>query len=166
MSDPRYEYLIVRDPEFAADDGYDETYWVNNDEIKRGRYNEGTFWPTPENERIPIYTLELSRVDDDDDEEYVETPMKYSGTYYSDDEAFEAAEQLAAEYADEDGKFEVTIMAGEYQIGDDGDIYGDPYVDGSIQTGRGWKMMKSRKKLVKEGAGAGYDVGISDLEIG
>jgi hypothetical protein len=31
MSDPGYEYLIVRDPEFAADDGYDETYWVNND---------------------------------------------------------------------------------------------------------------------------------------
>ena len=104
-------------------------------------YTEGgVYWPTPESERIPVYTLELSRIDDD--EAYVETPMKYSKIYHSDDEAFEDAEKLAAEYANEDGKFEVYIMAGEYQIGDGEDIYGDPYVDGSIQTGRGWKMVK------------------------
>lgn len=231
MSDPGYEYLIERDPEFAADDGYDKSYWVYDNEIRRGRYNEGTYWPTPENERTPIFTIELSRIDDD--EAYVETPMKYSKVYYSDDEAFEDAEKLAAEYANEDGKFEVHIMAGEYQIGDGVDIYGDPYVQDSIQTGRGWKMVKegfmsnigkdgqrlysiiyradgwdgsvqeygkseedaiqaaiakgkldgdedivkvvdlgekgeyleSSRKLVKEGAGAGYDVGISDLEI-
>ena len=41
MSDPGYEYLIVRDPEFAADDGYDKSYWVYDNEIRRGRYNEG-----------------------------------------------------------------------------------------------------------------------------
>ena len=164
MSDPGYEYLIERDPEFAADDGYDGSYWVNNDEIKRGRYNEGTYWPTPENERIPIYTLELSR--EDDDGSHDETPMKYSVFYYSDDTAFAAAENLADEFANEDGKFYVHVIAGEYMIDGSTDIYGDPYVQDSIQTGRGWKMMESRKKLVKEGAGAGYDVGISDLEIG
>lgn len=41
MSDPGYEYLIERDPEFAADDGYDKSYWVYDNEIRRGRYNEG-----------------------------------------------------------------------------------------------------------------------------
>lgn len=104
------------------------------------KFNEGTFWPTPENERIPVYTIELSRIDDD--EAYVETPMKYSKIYHSDEEAFEDAEKLADEYANEDGKFEVHVMAGEYQIGDGEDIYGDPYVDGSIQTGLGWKKAK------------------------
>ena len=164
MSDPGYEYLIERDPEFAADDGYDKSYWVYDNEIRRGRYNEGTYWPTPENERIPIYTLELSR--EDDDGSHDETPMKYSVFYYSDDTAFVAAENLADEFANEDGKFYVHVIAGEYMIDGSTDIYGDPYVQDSIQTGRGWKMMESRKKLVKEGAGAAYTVTIKDAKLG
>ena len=104
------------------------------------KFNEGTFWPTPENERIPIYTIELIRVDDDGSHD--ETPMQYQTFYYSDDTAFAAAENLADKFANEDGKFEVHVMAGEYVIDGSTDIYGDPYVDGSIQTGRGWKMVK------------------------
>ena len=116
-------------PRDRVEDAIDQ---ITSDEM----YTEGgVYWPTPENERIPVYTLELSRIDDD--EAYVETPMKYSKIYHSDDEAFADAEKLAEEYANEDGKFEVHIMAGEYQIGDGEDIYGDPYVQDSIQTGRG-----------------------------
>lgn len=99
--------------------------------MKRRRFNEGgNFWPTPEKERTPIYTIELSRVDGE--ENYVETPMKYSKIYYSDDEAFADAEKLADEYANEEGEFEVYVMGGEYQIGDGEDIYGEPYVMDSI----------------------------------
>lgn len=121
-------------PRDRVEDAIDQ---ITSDEM----YMEGgNFWPTPENERIPIYTIELIRVDDDGSHD--ETPMQYQTFYYSDDTAFAAAENLADKFANEDGKFEVHIMAGEYVIDGSTDIYGDPYVDGSIQTGRGWKVVK------------------------
>ena len=121
-------------PRDRVEDAIDQ---ITSDEM----YMEGgNFWPTPENERIPIYTIELIRVDDDGSHD--ETPMQYQTFYYSDDTAFAAAENLADKFANEDGKFEVHIMAGEYVIDGSTDIYGDPYVDGSIQTGLGWKKAK------------------------
>ena len=101
------EYDPAKFPEFKKLEKY-----MKKKDSKKKPVDEGTYWPTPESERIPVYTLELSRIDDD--EAYVETPMKYSKIYHSDDEAFEDAEKLAEEYANEDGKFEVHVMAGEY----------------------------------------------------
>ena len=130
MSDPGYEYLIERDPEFAADDGYDKSYWVYRHEIRRGRYNEG----------------------------FMSNMGKDGQHLYSIIYKFDGWDGSVQEYGKtEEDAIQNAIAKGK--IDDEDEIVK------IVDLGEKGKYLESSKKLVKEGAGAGYDVGISDLTI-
>lgn len=74
-------------------------------------------------QRTPIFTL--NAVDLTTDEGF--NDMQYtSQTYYSEQEAIEAAKDMANTYSDWDGVINISVMAGEYEL-PSGDVYGEPY---------------------------------------
>jgi hypothetical protein len=73
-------------------------------------------------QRTPIFTLnaiDLTTDEGIDDMQYT------TKTYYSEDEAIEAAKEMANKYSDWDGVINIFIMAGEYEL-PSGDVYGEP----------------------------------------
>lgn len=73
-------------------------------------------------QRTPIFTLnaiDLTTDDGIDDMQYT------SQTYYSEDEAIEAAKEMANKYSDWDTVINISVMAGEYEM-PSGDVYGEP----------------------------------------
>ena len=131
MSDPGYEYLIERDPEFAADDGYDKSYWVYDNEIRRGRYNEG-FMSNMGKDGQRLYSI-IYR-----DDGWDGSVQEYGKT---EEDAIQAA-----------------IAKGK--------LDGDEDIVKIVDLGEKGEYLKSSRKLVKEGAGAGYTVEIKNLKIG
>ena len=83
---------------------------------------------TKQNESIDegkdIFTLSLRRISKDGNEETIDD-MKASKTYYSDEEAVNAAKSFADDYSTEDDVVLVTVYAGEKEMSS-GDIYGEP----------------------------------------
>lgn len=74
-------------------------------------------------QRTPVFGL--NAVDLTTDEGFDD--MKYtSQTYYSEEEAIEAAKEMANKYSDWDGIINISVMAGEYEL-PSGDVYGEPY---------------------------------------
>lgn len=74
-------------------------------------------------QRTPIFTLnavDLTTDDGIDDMQYT------SQTYYSEEEAIEAAKDMASAYSDWDNVINISVMAGEYEL-PSGDVYGEPY---------------------------------------
>jgi hypothetical protein len=72
-------------------------------------------------QRTPIFTL--NAVDLTTDEGFDD--MKYtSQTYYSEEEAIEAAKEMANKYSGWDGIINISVMAGEYEL-PSGDVYGE-----------------------------------------
>lgn len=73
-------------------------------------------------QRTPIFTLnaiDLTTDEGIDDMQYT------SQTYYSEDEAIEAAKEMANKYSDWDGVINIFIMAGEYEL-PSGEVCGEP----------------------------------------
>ena len=72
--------------------------------------------------KTPIFTLNALDITTDEGIE----DMKYIGqTYYSEDDAIDAAREMANAYSDWDGVIIVSVMTGEYEM-PSGDIYGEP----------------------------------------
>ena len=93
-----------------------------------------------------VWTIKISG---DDEESYIETPMKYCRDYYTFDDAIADAQKLADEHATEEGKMVVYVMGGEYET-PSGDILGEPYVVEEIKTGRGWSLFRESASKVPE----------------
>lgn len=72
-----------------------------------------------------IFTLDLTRIDSDGDEEGLDD-MQAAQTFYDEDDAIKAAKELADSYKDDDDVVQVTVMAGE-QEKPNGDIVGEPF---------------------------------------
>ena len=72
-----------------------------------------------------IFTLDLTRIDADGDEEGLDD-MQAAQTFYDEDDAIKAAKELADSYKDDDGVVQVIVMAGE-QEKPNGDIVGEPF---------------------------------------
>ena len=72
-----------------------------------------------------IYTLDLTRIDAEGDEEGLDD-MQAAQNFYDEDEAIQAAKDLADSYKDDDDVVQVTVMAGE-QEKPNGDIVGEPF---------------------------------------
>lgn len=72
-----------------------------------------------------IYTLDLTRIDAEGDEEGLDD-MQAAQNFYDEDEAIQAAKDLADSYRDDDDVVQVTVMAGE-QEKPNGDIVGEPF---------------------------------------
>ena len=72
-----------------------------------------------------IFTLDLTRIDADGDEEGLDD-MQAAQTFYDEDDAIKAAKELADSYKDDDGVVQVIVMAGE-QEKPNGDIVGDSF---------------------------------------
>lgn len=130
MSDPGYEYLIERDPEFAADDGYDKSYWVYDNEIRRGRFNEGF----------------MSNIGKDGQ-------RLYSIIY-----KFDGWDGSVQEYGkSEEDAIQAAIAKGK--------LDGDEDIVKIVDLGEKGEYLESSRKLVKEGAGAGYTVTIKNAKL-
>lgn len=74
-------------------------------------------------QRTPIFTLnavDLTTDEGFDDMDYT------SETYYSEEEAIEAAKDMASAYSDWDNVINISVMAGEYEL-PSGDVFGEPY---------------------------------------
>lgn len=72
-----------------------------------------------------IYTLDLTRIDGDGNEEGLDD-MQAAQSFYDEDEAITAAKELADSYKDDEDVVQVTVMAGE-QEKPNGDIVGEPF---------------------------------------
>lgn len=72
-----------------------------------------------------IFTLDLTRIDADGDEEGLDD-MQAAQTFYDEDDAIKVAKELADFYKDDDGVVQVIVMAGE-QEKPNGDIVGDSF---------------------------------------
>lgn len=72
-----------------------------------------------------IFTLDLTRIDAEGDEEGLDD-MQAAQNFYDEDEAIQAAKDLADSYKDDDDVVQVTVMAGE-QEKPNGDIVGEPF---------------------------------------
>lgn len=72
-----------------------------------------------------IYILDLTRIDAEGDEEGLDD-MQAAQNFYDEDEAIQAAKDLADSYKDDDDVVQVTVMAGE-QEKPNGDIVGEPF---------------------------------------
>lgn len=72
-----------------------------------------------------IFTLDLTRIDAEGDEEGLDD-MQAAQNFYDEDEAIQAAKDLADSYRDDDDVVQVTVMAGE-QEKPNGDIVGEPF---------------------------------------
>lgn len=72
-----------------------------------------------------IYTLDLTRIDGDGNEEGLDD-MQAAQSFYDEDGAIKAAKELADSYKDYDDVVQVTVMAGE-QEKPNGDIVGDSF---------------------------------------
>ena len=72
-----------------------------------------------------VYTLDLTRIDGEGNEEGLDD-MQAAQTFYDEDDAIKAAKELADSYKDEDDVVQVTVMAGE-QEKPNGDIVGEPF---------------------------------------
>lgn len=72
-----------------------------------------------------IYTLDLTRIDAEGDEEGLDD-MQAAQNFYDEDEAIQAAKDLADSYKNDDDVVQVTVMAGE-QEKPNGDIVGEPF---------------------------------------
>lgn len=79
--------------------------------------------PNPEYPR-DIWTIECGKIVDDEEEAIDET--KYSGIYYTEGEAIQAAEEACRHYLNIGLEPVIRVMAGEYET-ETGDIYGEPY---------------------------------------
>lgn len=130
MSDPGYEYLIMRDPEFAADDGYDKSYWVYDNEIRRGRFNEG-FMSNIGKDGRRLYSI-------------VYSADGWDGSV----QEYGKSEEDAIQSAIAKGKLD-----------------GDEDIVKVVDLGEKGEYLESSKKLVKEGAGAGYTVTIKNAKL-
>lgn len=74
-------------------------------------------------ERTPVFGL--NAVDLTTDEGFDD--MQYTAkVYYSEEEAIEAAKDMARAYSDWDNVINISVMAGEYEL-PSGDVYGEPY---------------------------------------
>lgn len=88
--------------------------------------NEDTYAKKSEaNGNKDIFTLDLTRIDADGDEEGLDD-MQAAQTFYDEDDAIKAAKELADSYKDDDGVVQVTVMAGE-QEKPNGNIVGEPF---------------------------------------
>lgn len=75
--------------------------------------------------RRDVYTLDVNYLDEDGEPQTIEA-MKYAKTYYSFEDALNAAKEAYLEYSEAfDESVEVYVMGGEYET-DGGDIYGEP----------------------------------------
>ena len=72
-----------------------------------------------------IYTLDLTRIDGEGNEEGLDD-MQAAQTFYDEDDAIKAAKELADSYKDDDDVVQVTVMAGE-QEKPNGDIVGESF---------------------------------------
>ena len=72
-----------------------------------------------------IYILDLTRIYADGDEEGLDD-MQAAQFFYDEDDAIQAAKELADSYKDDDDVVQVIVMAGE-QEKPNGDIVGDPF---------------------------------------
>ena len=88
----------------------------------------------PHVDPVDIYTIQISRVLDNGDQEGIDE-MKYAKTYYDIHDAVEDAKNAYAEYADGEDNIVVDIFAGE-QEHESGDIYGEPYVILTVKDGK------------------------------
>jgi len=74
-----------------------------------------------ESERHEIFTLNIFDVED---EEGIDD-MQYARDYESEEEAIQAAREVAQKYADDDSVINVFVMAGEY-MDEQGNVFGEP----------------------------------------
>lgn len=81
--------------------------------------------PVQEDGNKDIFTLDLTRIDADGDEEGLDD-MQAAQNFYDEDAAIKAAKELADSYKDDDGVVQVIVMAGE-QEKPNGDIVGDSF---------------------------------------
>lgn len=81
--------------------------------------------PVQEDGNKDIFTLDLTRIDADGDEDGLDD-MQVAQTFYDEDDAIKAAKELADSYKDDDGVVQVIVMAGE-QEKPNGDIVGDSF---------------------------------------
>ena len=90
-----------------------------------GGKSESKKAPVQEDGNKDIFTLDLTRIDADGDEEGLDD-MQAAQTFYDEDDAIKAAKELADSYKDDDDVVQVTVMAGE-QEKPNGDIVGEPF---------------------------------------
>lgn len=90
-----------------------------------GGKSEAKKVPVQEDGNKDIFTLDLTRIDADGDEEGLDD-MQAAQTFYDEDAAIKAAKELADSYKDDDGVVQVIVMAGE-QEKPNGDIVGDSF---------------------------------------
>lgn len=90
-----------------------------------GGKSEAKKVPVQEDGNKDIFTLDLTRIDADGDEEGLDD-MQAAQTFYDEDDAIKAAKELADSYKDDDGVVQVIVMAGE-QEKPNGDIVGDSF---------------------------------------
>ena len=88
----------------------------------------------PHVDPVDIYTIQISRVLDNGDQEGIDE-MKYAKTYYDIHDAVEDAKKAYSEYSNGDDAIEVEILAGEREH-ESGDIYGEPYVILTVKDGK------------------------------
>lgn len=96
-------------------DGADFGFWSMSNESKKSEADGNK----------DIFTLDLTRIDADGDEEGLDD-MQAAQTFYDEDDAIKAAKELADSYKDDDGVVQVIVMAGE-QEKPNGDIVGDSF---------------------------------------
>lgn len=88
----------------------------------------------PHVDPVDIYTIQISRVLDNGDQEGIDE-MKYAKTYYDIHDAVEDAKKAYSEYAGGEDSVVVDILAGERKH-ESGDIYGEPYVILTVKDGK------------------------------
>ena len=88
----------------------------------------------PHVDPVDIYTIQISRVLDNGDQDGMDV-MKYAKTYYDIHDAVEDAKKAYSEYSNGDDVIEVDILAGEREH-ESGDIYGEPYVILTVKDGK------------------------------
>lgn len=74
-----------------------------------------------EYEKKEVFTINAFDIENEEDV----TEMKYSVDYYSEDEAVEAAREMAKDFIDFGSVVMVSVFAGEYED-ENGNVFGDP----------------------------------------
>lgn len=101
------------------DDGADFGFWqVDENKRKESKKSEAEGGKD-------IFILDLTRIYADGDEVGLDD-MQAAQNFYDEDEAIQAAKDLADSYKDDDAVVQVTVMAGE-QEKPNGDIVGEPF---------------------------------------
>lgn len=104
-------------------DSSDDGVWVRGDISK---INENSRYGRLRVDPVEVFTIEISRVDDNGDYESVDD-MKYATTFYDIDTAIDAAKRAYNEYAVDGDNIVVDVCGGEEEH-ENGDIYGEPVV--------------------------------------